>query len=377
MRAYEKLIPENCTPSYFLYLAVEPDRVDVNVSPHKTEVRFADAEDVNQIISAAVRSTLAKSGSVGMMDFERPEVEIPVMGVDEGYVYAEPKTSTNLDYNPFVEDCGSIALPAIEDEPGDALPPMPTPSLRSSGSTPKWQSVQDFPMPEYVDITSSVNSKGVDLSAYVNDEPSHMELQPSVDLQQSIALNEQMAFTDVMPVGGGYALAQSAGRSMVVDLRRVKERLLYDNYMAMLSVGSCPSQQLLFAEELILSQDDYALLQAQEVEFAALGFELELQDECRVLVKGVPSNLASEQIDVMLYDMLREVEQQGDLGERVRESLALMMAQNSSRKVVAQSRDQVQDMLQRLCECDNYTFSPSGKPIMAELTVDELRKKLN
>jgi DNA mismatch repair protein MutL len=232
-------------------------------------------------------------------------------------------------------------------------------------------------MPEYVDITSSVNSKGVDLSAYVNDEPSHMELQPSVDLQQSIALNEQMAFTDVMPVGGGYALAQSAGRSMVVDLRRVKERLLYDNYMAMLSVGSCPSQQLLFAEELILSQDDYALLQAQEVEFAALGFELELQDECRVLVKGVPSNLASEQIDVMLYDMLREVEQQGDLGERVRESLALMMAQNSSRKVVAQSRDQVQDMLQRLCECDNYTFSPSGKPIMAELTVDELRKKLN
>ena len=103
MKAYEKLIPENCSPSYFLYLTVEPDRVDVNVSPHKTEVRFADADDVNQIISAAVRSTLAKSGSVGMMDFEQAEVEIPVMS-DDSVIYSEPKVSDNLDYNPFRED---------------------------------------------------------------------------------------------------------------------------------------------------------------------------------------------------------------------------------------------------------------------------------
>ena len=45
MKAYEKLIPENCSPSFFLYLTVEPDRVDVNVHPQKTEVRFADGKD--------------------------------------------------------------------------------------------------------------------------------------------------------------------------------------------------------------------------------------------------------------------------------------------------------------------------------------------
>ena len=117
MRAYEKLIPENCSPSYFLYLTVEPDRVDVNVSPHKTEVHFADADDVNQIISAAVRSTLAKSGSVGMMDFEQAEVEIPVMGgCDDGYIYTEPKSSSNADYNPFAEDYLSASLPSVESD---------------------------------------------------------------------------------------------------------------------------------------------------------------------------------------------------------------------------------------------------------------------
>ena len=399
MKAYEKLIPENCSPSYFLYLTVEPDRVDVNVSPHKTEVRFADSDDVNQIISAAVRSTLAKSGSVGMMDFERAEVDIPVMGSDDGYVYKEPQTSTNMDYNPFREDYISATLPPeeVNSETGDLehnIKLSSTPRA-SQGSKPRlndavWGSVgmvEDFGFAvenmspiqpsQYVDITTSIHSQGVDLSAYVDDEQSQMEFTTSEELQQSIALEEQMCFTDVMPIGGGYALAVSAGRCMVVDMRRVKERLLYDNYMAMLGVGSCASQQLLFPEELILSEDDYVLLKAQEVEFAALGFDFEFKEQCGVIIKGIPSTLAGEPIDVMLYEMLRAAEQHEDVGERVREDLARVMAQKGSRHITLQSREEAQDMLQRLCGCENYSFSPSGKAIMVELALDELRKKLN
>ena len=105
MKAYEKLIPEKDSPSYFLYLTLDPERVDVNVSPQKTEVRFADAEEVCQIISAAVRSTLAKSGNVSMMDFENSvAIDIPVMGDPANVVYSEPRSTTISDYNPFRED---------------------------------------------------------------------------------------------------------------------------------------------------------------------------------------------------------------------------------------------------------------------------------
>lgn len=401
MKAYEKLIPENCTPSYFLYLTVEPDRVDVNVSPHKTEVHFADADDINQIISAAVRSTLAKSGSVGMMDFERPEVEIPVMGSNDGGVYMEPQTSVNMEYNPFAEDCSSLKAPSFDDEENSddasrlydvGAQPQRRASSHSQGGGLKesvWcelgandsfsidRELNPQSQPQYIDITAIVPSEGVDLSAYVDDEPSRIEITPYQELQQSLSVESQMSFTDAMPLGGGYALAVSSGRSMIVDLRRAKERLLYDDYVAMLGVGCCASQQLLFAEELILSKDDYSLLQAQEVEFAALGFDLELQDDCRVLVKGIPSLLVGEQVDVLLYDMLREVERNEDIGERVREDLARIMAQRSSRKVVVQSHEELQDMLHRLCACENYSYSPSGKAIMVELTHEELRKKLN
>ena len=395
MRAYEKLIPENCSPSYFLYLTVEPDRVDVNVSPHKTEVHFADADDVNQIISAAVRSTLAKSGSVGMMDFEQAEVEIPVMGgCDDGYIYTEPKSSSNADYNPFAEDYLSASLPSVESDSFVS----DKPSNKSYGATRSgasnslrdvvWggmaqesdfsvEAMMQSSQPQYVDVAADPLAGGVDLSAFIDDEESQMEFIPAVELQQSINLEQKMNFSNVMSLYGGYVMALSEGRCMVVDMSRVKERLLYDGYIAMLKVGSCASQKLLFPEELILSDDDYALLQEHEVEFAALGFDMELLGEGRLSVMGVPANIAGEQMDVLLYDMLREVEMRNDVGERLREDLARVMAVKGSRKIVIQDSAQAQEMLDRLCECENYSFSPSGKSIMSEFTVDELKKKLN
>ena len=159
-------------------------------------------------------------------------------------------------------------------------------------------------------------------------------------------------------------------------MRRVKERLLFDDYMRMIKSGKCASQRLLFSEELIFSADDYALLQERDVEFAALGFDMEFRGEGRVSIEGIPSNASSEQVDVLLYELLREV-QYRDVGERMREKMALVMATKSSRKVAVHSREQAMDMLDRLCECENYSFSPSGKAIMAELTCEDLRLKLN
>ena len=398
MKAYEKLIPENCSPSYFLYLTVEPDRVDVNVSPHKTEVRFADADDVNQIISAAVRSTLAKSGSVGMMDFERAEVEIPVMS-DDSIVYAEPKVSDNLDYNPFREDY----VTDIEGTPdpvndfsaammraSSASKSKPSRSERESYSDFGGTRLQDvvwggvdfdaepeMPTAKELSFSNSFASGGIDLSALVDEEESRLEFSSTSITQQQLQIEQSLNFTDAMPLAGGYVMAVSGGRSLVVDMRRVKERLLYDGYMAMLKGGSCASQRLLFPEELILSDDDFSLLNDHEVEFAALGFDMKLQGEGRVVLEGIPANVAVEQVDALLYELLREVESNVDAQERVKAELARVMAVKGSRQISQLKREEALELLGRLSECENYSFSPSGKPIMAEITMDDLRLKLN
>ena len=426
MKAYEKLIPEKDSPSYFLYLTIEPERVDVNVSPHKTEVRFADAEEVCQIISAAVRSTLAKSGNVSMMDFENSvAIDIPVMGDPANVVYSEPRSTTIEGYNPFSDNyidasASELDIETAFDDPIQLMGlQMPKEKKASAKRTPTkgetvdrlrdvaWSdmaSMGDFalreipsaglaeiqmeefvpkpkaqaePMEGYREITSS-GFEAIDISSFGEVEgESSIEFIPSA-VQQRIEQAEQLEFSAVMPLKGGYAIAMAAGRTMIVDLRRAKERLLYDEYMSMLGVGAAPSQQLLFPERLLLSVEDYALLREHEVEFAALGFDIHLKEDCEVELCGIPSSIVGEGADTLLYDLLREVEASGDARERMREDMARMMAVRASRQLARQlSVREAEELLGRLSAAENYSYSPSGKAIMAELTIEELKAKLN
>lgn len=416
MKAYEKLIPEKDAPSYFLYLSLDPERVDVNVSPHKTEVHFADADEVNQIVTAAVRSTLAKSGSVAMMDFDNnTPIDIPVLGASTTAIYAEPKSTSLTDYNPFREDYIDVAENTVEvegafDDPFElaqrsGVKPAPTPTPTSRRSNPgnslrdvSWGEIvsgsdfalsatsvaverdatsQEQPTEEYQDIESSFTSEMA--SEILIDDTmteSRLEFVPSA-MQSQLEYESALEFSSVVPLAGGYAIAMSAGRTMVVDLRRVKERLLYDDYMTMLGAGSMASQRLLFPELLTLSEDDYQLLVEHEVEFAALGFDMTLLDGCRVELQGVPSSVLGEQADALLYDLLREVEQSGNAEERMRSDMARVMAVRASRVSASVTATEAQDMLDRLCKCENYSFTPSGRSIMAEITLEELKSKLN
>ena len=400
MKAYEKLIPEKDSPSYFLYLTLDPERVDVNVSPHKTEVHFADSEDVNQIVNAAVRSTLAKSGSVSMMDFENNvPIDIPVLGSQTNTIY-EPKSSTNSDYNPFRDDYIETGVSEEEIKSAFDDPFIELPYRRVSAPTksePKasvdslrdvsWTEIaanSSFAIPSgdeavvesYNDVATDF-SQGIDLAAMMGvEEESSLEFVASA-VQQSLEYEPQMEFTSAMPLVGGYVLAVSGGRSMLVDMRRAKERVLYDSYIAMIGAGSMASQRLLFPERLTLTEDDYALLVEQEVEFSALGFDISFIGDGVLELNAVPSSIVGEQADELLYELLREVES-GGAAERIRCDMARVMAVKGSRLAAKGiSTEEAMEMLQRLCACENYSFSPSGKAIMAEFTIEDIKAKLN
>ncbi len=389
MSAYNKLIADNESPSYFLYLTVDPDRVDVNVSPHKTEVRFADHDDVNQIIQAAVRSTLAKSGSVAMMDFENSvAVEIPVLG-EPHTIYAEPKSASNDDYNPFREDYidSSISLQS-QGQGFFADISLPQEPSHSSPRAVKhddgfrdvlWGADTGFSLDAGADAVADSGFREIASSAFGRQGTEEKELSDSSlvfipsAVQQSL-VGHEMCFSDVMLISGDCAMAINAGRVMIVDLRRAKERVLYDSYMA--TIGhSAATQKLLFPERLTLSVDDYSLLAEHEVEFAALGFELRLAGENNVELLGVPPSLAGVDIDTILYDLLRIVEVKGSLEEHLRESMVKALAIRGSRVEVF-NNDLAKELLQRLCECENFSFSPSGRAIMVEIPIAELKAYL-
>lgn len=419
MRAYEKLIPEKCTPSFFLYLTVDAERVDVNVSPHKTEVRFADAEDVNQIIHAAVRSTLAKSGNVAQIDFDNQvSIDIPVLGAGASTVYTEPRSVTNQEYNPFREDYASEPSAdfdenaIVDDVPLEdiaiAPPSVGVKPMREVVSSigRNWygqsagEDVNDIPrlrdvawadMPSAAEfgldvppqpIVSEVGYRDV-ASCFKGmlpeEEESSLEfVEEQSTVQQVLPHQMSMSFEDVMIAGNGYAIATSQGRLMIVDLRRAKERVLYDGYISSMWRGGCASQKLLFPEALTLSEDDYQLLEEHLVEFAALGFDIELLGEGRVELRGVPSSSVGDESDRLLYDLLQEVSQAGSAVDKMREDMVRVMAVRGSRAMGRSVlREDAEYLLRQLSECENYTYTPSGKVIMSEMTLQELKNKLS
>ncbi len=419
MRAYEKLIPEKCTPSFFLYLTVDAERVDVNVSPHKTEVRFADAEDVNQIIHAAVRSTLAKSGNVAQIDFDNQvAIDIPVLGAGASTVYTEPRSVTNQEYNPFREDYASEPSAdfdenaIVDDVPLEDIAMAP-PSVgvkpmrevvssigRNWSGQSAGEDVNDIPrlrdvawadMPSAAEfgldvppqpIVSEVGYRDV-ASCFTGmlpeEEESSLEfVEEQSTVQQVLPHQMSMSFEDVMIAGNGYAIATSQGRLMIVDLRRAKERVLYDGYINSMWRGGCASQKLLFPEALTLSEDDYQLLEEHLVEFAALGFDIELLGEGRVELRGVPSSSVGDESDRLLYDLLQEVSQAGSAVDKMREDMVRVMAVRGSRAMGRSVlREDAEYLLRQLSECENYTYTPSGKVIMSKMTLQELKNKLS
>ena len=393
LKAYEKLIPESCQPSYFLDLTLDPGRIDVNVHPQKTEVKFADEEAVWQIVNAAVRETLAKTGAVPLMDFDRDStVEIPVL--QKGAVYSEPLAMSNSDYNPFREEYidPSAPDPNVDftgfDVPyRDGVSDSAAGGLRTGGGR---SAVPSFPraaaggfaLPgadagEFEEFESGGGFEITPSGGGFDDSALDFIPSSAAPEQQRFDMPQRPEFTDALPLPGGYVAALLGGRFVVVDVRRARERILYEDYLRMLGNGSSVSQQLLFPERLVLSGDEYALLEENAVEFAALGFDIDFCGEGAVEVKGTPADMPADSVDRLLFELLQAFATPVSLSDVRREKIAGVMARSGSKGAGRTlSREEAAALLAQLADTGSFSFSPSGKAITAEITPEDLRAKL-
>ena len=395
LKAYEKLIPESCQPSYFLYLTLDPGRIDVNVHPQKTEVKFADEEAVWQIVNAAVRETLAKTGAVPLMDFDRDSpVEIPVL--QKGAVYSEPLAMSNSDYNPFREEYidPSAPDPNVDftgfDVPyrdggvvsDSAVGGLRTGGVRSAAPSFPQAAAGGFALPgadagEFEEFESGGGFEITPSGGGFDDSALDFIPSSAVPEQQRFDMPQRPEFTDALPLPGGYVAALLGGRFVVVDVRRARERILYEDYLRMLGNGSSVSQQLLFPERLVLSGDEYALLEENAVEFAALGFDIDFCGEGTVEVRGTPADMPADAVDRLLFDLLQAFATPVSLSDVRREKIAGVMARSGATGAGRTlSREEAAALLAQLADTGSFSFSPSGKAITAEITPEDLRAKL-
>ena len=340
-KAYEKLIPEKGYPTFFLYITVDTERVDVNVHAQKTEVKFADNEAIWQILNAAVRETLAKNGAMPLIDFDTEDlVDIPV--ATTGVRYAEPRATTKDNYNPFAENYGSEGGSSVK-EPNNEWSAIPMIS-------------PEFDLAPSMEFSGGANAADTEFDYFESGDGEVQSLGFEVE-----SCEEPLNITLCC---GRYAVATFASKVLVVDLARARERLLYNHYAASLQSGHSVSQQLLFPELLTLTEEEYDLVEEFAVDFAALGFDIKAQGANTIEVFGIPADVHTEQLDRAIYDLLQSLKLPQSVVEMRRQALAQTLAHSEAVGNIRFAQEDAERLtLQILAAGESYT--PSGKRIVS------------
>ena len=340
--AYEKLIPANTQPSYFIFLTVDPERIDVNVHPQKTDIKFDDQSAIWQIINASVRESLAKLGVVPMLDLDpQSNIEIPLMPKG-GAPVREPSAAGNPEYNPFKEGGSYRPSAGMKTDLSDFV--IPYTISRDDGGEDE--------MLEYIAGPQAIQSR--------------MEMEGAP------------IFTDVLPLSDRYVATNLDGCLAVVDTVRAWESILFDKYRSWLGGGSSVSQRLLFPEEVALSADDCLLLRSSEEDFLSCGFELEFKDEHTVQIFGIPADFTPPTVIELLYDMLDALrDESAAISDVKSRQLAATIARSGAQlKSGIRDREELTQMLVMLEGCSHPKHTPSGKPIVTIITSDEIKTRL-
>ena len=331
MEPYENLIPQGDQPSYFIFLEVPKDSIDVNVHPSKTEIKFSEEQLVWKILNAAVREAVGRFEGTASIDFDTegmPDIPIAVDNISD---VRKPEIHYNPSYNPF----------------------------NSSGTRSK--AGGDW-MKMYGDV---LNNK-------VREDS--LEFAPRDGGAGPQAENKDDGKRPFFQYKGGYIVTASSKGIMVIDQRRAHIAVLYNSYLEQLGHGGNASQGLLFPEMLQLSPSDAALLVEYSNDLRLLGFDISDMGHGAVAVQGIPSGLEGVSCDRLLSDLLHSAAEGGTSEDaRRRERMALSMARSAA-VVNGQvlSETEITDLLSRLDSCGMPQRTPDGKLILTVIDDSEL-----
>ena len=342
MNAYENLIPEGVTPSYFLYLETDPSSVDVNIHPTKTEIKFAEDSVVFQVVFAAVKEALGYHAVAADLDFDNPEAkDLPVIGTrfQEYSPSSIPQAGVDPNYDPFAPtgaqaqlDFGAWEAPKAGNGGGADAP------FRTGG---------------LVDRREDYGKLFEEQAAL----PSHR----------------------VLPVHGKYILAPSSSGVMVVHVRRARERIFYDRFRKALSSSGHITQTALFPVQVNVGALNRTVFDAHADLLRSLGFDIAPFGNDTVVVNGVPEGYSTEpgKVETLVSDVLlilsdNHASLPGVMESALAEKFAVLGA--SGGRDLA-SPVEAQRLLDALLSSDNPEFTSGGKRILAVLPLDELDKK--
>lgn len=366
MKAYEGMIADGVTPSYFIYLEVDPHSVDVNISPTKSEVKFEDDSFIFQVVYASVKEVLGKNAFAGGIDFSNPEAnDMPVLGSHFSEYQPEsiPQVAVDGGYNPFdpvtsagsaTDEYGAVgggASTGSATELGGPANEFGGPAGKGYGSATGWKDSGNERFGQYVDRREDYGK---------------------------LFEEKTLPVTQTIILGGKYIVAPARDGLMIVNVRRARERILYDRALAALTKNEHVTQANMFPVKVEVGAANRAVFDDKAELLARLGFDISPFGTDTIVVNGVPEGYSCEagKIQTMVSDLLLILSDDssslpGVMEASMAEKIALLGA--SSCDPLA-SPMEARHLLDTLLSSSNPELTGNGKRIMAIMTSAQVEK---
>ena len=333
MKAYDKLIPEGAYPSYYIFFETTPENIDVNIHPAKTEVKFENETEIFEILTAAVKESLGRNSFIPTIDFDHdtlPDIPAPSrFNYTGSYSRPQPSRPQHIPYETILPDTRpSRHYSAIE--------PAETPSAAVNG---------------YGEIfaDSGASSSG----------------------------------SGILQISGRYLVTTLRSGMMIVDIRRARERILYEKYLRQLDNSAPISHQVLFPCVIQLSPEKYSLLTENREQLRLLGFDIGPQEENSISVNGLPEEFGTDESSVRtaIDGLLASLMESGSI-DLIRADNREAMARRLAGAAAASagngrlSADEARLLVDSLFSCAEPETSPGGKRCMSVLTEEDIERIL-
>lgn len=343
--AYRELIANDAHPAYYLFLEVNPETIDINIHPTKTEIKFQDEKIIYAILHSSVKRALGKANLAPSLDFNS-EMSFEI---DYTKSVSQPTVNVNRDYNPF----NSSTSKSNSTSSGYKQPAAD--SELQKNNKQNWESLyQNYSQTDYkAELENLQLEKQAEQTKLDHDIFSHKGFQ----------------------LYNKYIISAHENGLLVIDQQRAHERILYEHYIATKERNlSTASQQVLFPVTIELTPNDYVLLETLMPHFKLLGFEIEPFGKNTVVVQGTPAELGEFNTQEMIEGILETYKLNTfDIKIDPFENMCKSMAKSAGIKYGKQLDDQeITLMLEHLFNCENPMYSPNGKPVIMEMSKIEL-----
>jgi DNA mismatch repair protein MutL len=334
--AFMELLPKDSFPSYFLNITIDPNEIDVNIHPTKTEVNFQNTKLIYAVIHAAVRKTIGQYNLSPKIDFE----SIDHSGIDFGEISRQgrPVSPPTIGFNPYYNPFSNSDV---------------KPGIRQSGqfNNPEqanWRILYEDHPHERVSVPEKTEAEETDL-------PQHIK---RIQLQQT------------------YILTVVKSGILLIDQHLAHYRVLYEKFLKQLERMQSGSQQELFPHNIQLNASDAELLLELKTELGVLGFNIEMMNQRTFIVNGIPEGIKTEPAELIEAILENYKKNLHDLQLDKKVNLARVMAVNSSIKQGQWMSDlEMSNLIDMLFACHTPEVAPDGRKTFTIITLQELLTK--